>query len=353
MSLSPVYGHDALIGRLEGALASGRFPQATLLAGPPGVGKQRLALWIAQGLLCEEGPGAPCGRCEHCRLGLNLAHPDVYWFVPVPRPKAADTDKQIAEVEQALGEVMAERRERGRWTAPEGMASHSLASVRLLQRKVALTPFRGRGKVVILGDAERLIVQEASQEAANAILKVLEEPPADTTLILTAAEPQALLPTIRSRTVPLRVGPVSDGAVRAYLEQELPDPPSGRSLTQRVVLAEGRIGRAVRPDGDRSAAERAASALLEAVRKDAAAWATVALGQAPWSARGAFSDMLDALAVQLRDELTAGADTGDLGTADRRARAVRRVEACRAEAQGNLNPQLALAVLARELEPLV
>src|SRR5205823_2162535 len=106
-------------------------------------------------------------------------------------PKATEPDKQIDEAAEALGEVMAARREKPLYERPEGMVSHALASIRLLQRRLVLTPFRAKRKVFILGDAERLVVQESSQEAANALLKVLEEPPADTVVILTAAEPQA------------------------------------------------------------------------------------------------------------------------------------------------------------------
>ncbi|MFQ6047097.1 MAG: ATP-binding protein [Gemmatimonadales bacterium] len=353
MDLRPIYGHDVLLDRLDGALASGRFPQATLFVGPPGVGKQRLALWVAQGLLCEYGPGAPCGECGPCHRALGLVHPDVHWFVPIPRPKASDPGKQIEEARDTLAALLEDRRQTALWTAPEGMASHSLASVRLLQRSVALTPFEGRRKVVILGDAERLVVQEASPEAANAMLKVLEEPPADTTLILTAADPQALLPTIRSRLIPFRVPRVTDEAVRRFLTSEIDPPPEGHALERLVVLAEGGIGRALAGlDGAEDDADRAAQALLDAVRKGPEVWLPLALKQPPWAARGDFSAALDALAVRIRARLEEGAALE--GAALRPwLEALRRVERTRAEAQTNANPQLALAVLAEDLEALL
>jgi hypothetical protein len=111
-----------------------------------------------------------------------------------------------------------------------------------------MTPFLGPRKVVILGDADRLIVQEASQEAANALLKVLEEPPADTSIMLTTADPEALLPTIRSRAVPLRVGRVPDTAVRRFLEEEVRPKQDPQTIDRRVVLAEGSISDSERPD---------------------------------------------------------------------------------------------------------
>jgi DNA polymerase-3 subunit delta' len=266
--------------------------------------------------------------------------------VPIPRPKASDHEKQVAEADELLGEVMAERRKQPFYQRPERMHSHALASIRLLQRKVALTPFQGSKKVVVLGDAERLVVQQASQEAANALLKVLEEPPNDTVLILTTSEVAALLPTIRSRLVPLRVGRVGDGVVR-----EIDPALDAAGLEARTLLAEGSIGRALWESEAGETAERAVADLLRRIEQGAAGWSRAALGQAPWSARGDFSAMLDALAVRLRDTLVQRSRSGV--NLDGVLAALQRVEEIRAEAQGNANPQLALAVLGSELERLL
>ena len=353
MSLRPIFGHRLLLDRLGGTLASGRFPQATLIAGPVGAGKQRIALWVAQGLLCEAGPGAPCGYCAACQQVDRLSHPDLHWFVPIPRPSAGDPAKQADEAAEALAQVMDERRKTGLWQRPDGMASHALASVRLLHRRAWVTPFSGDRKVFVIGDAERLVVQEASQEAANALLKVLEEPPADTTIILTAADPQGLLPTIRSRLVLLRVGRVSDDEVRAFLRTESGRSWTDRALEQRVLMAEGCVGRALgTEDESDDAVERAVDALLTAIRKGGGEWAPQALRQRTWAARGEFTGLLDALAVRLRGELAEAAAEGE-GELTPRIEALRRVEATRLAAQGNANPQLALAVLASDLERLL
>jgi DNA polymerase-3 subunit delta' len=351
MGLREIYGHEALLSRLGGALASSRFPQAALFVGPQGVGKQRIALWVAQGLLCEQGPGAPCGTCGPCHRVMGLKHPDLHWFVPIPRPKASDPGKQIDEARDALAALWEERRQTGRWGPADGMSSHALASVRLLQRIVALTPFEARRKVIILGDAERLVVQEASQEAANAILKVLEEPPADTTVILTAADPQALLPTIRSRVVPVRVSRVSDDHVRASLRDLEPEL-DARALERRAVLAEGCVGQALSSDDDADGPDLATEELLRSIHRGGVAWATRALAQMPWSARGDFSATLDALAMRIRAGLEA--ESGRQGARlDRWLTALERVDAAREDAQANVNPQLTLAVLARQLEGLM
>src|SRR5688572_19577712 len=112
MPLAPLIGHDGAKSLLAGAVAAGRLPHALLLTGPRGVGKQRLALWLAQLVSCERPARGPCGDCRPCRLVLTLQHPDVHWFVPLELSrKGADADKQVELVVEALGEEMAARRE--------------------------------------------------------------------------------------------------------------------------------------------------------------------------------------------------------------------------------------------------
>src|SRR5690348_8885851 len=246
MPIPPLYGHEGIRNRLVGAIASGRLPQSLLLEGPRGVGKQRLALWLAQALVCEnreKGQGEGCGACQHCKLVLTLSHPDVHWFVPVElSKKGADADKQVELVEEALADELAARRERPLYEPPSGLASHGIASVRLLLRRLALTPALARRKVFILGDAERLVPQIGAEAAANALLKALEEPPADTVFVLTAAEPEALLPTILSRVVRVRVARLADSIVALFAQREL-GASAQAQVRQLVGLADGCPGR--------------------------------------------------------------------------------------------------------------
>jgi DNA polymerase-3 subunit delta' len=206
--------------------------------------------------------------------------------------------------------------------------------------------------VFILGDAERLVVQESSQEAANALLKVLEEPPADTTIIVTAADPHALLPTIRSRLVAIRIPRLKADEVRAFLKAEIQPPLTGAALERRVLLAEGCIGRTHGTGEGSQGTDRAADKLLQAVRDGDQSWLPMALAQPTWAARGDFTGMLDALALKLREELQQEARSGSPAIAGR-LRAIKRVEETREAAQGNANPQLALAILAADLETLL
>ena len=178
MTLAPFIGHVAVRRRLAQAIATDRLPQVLLVVGPVGVGRQRLGLWIAQMVFCEQ-----------------------------PAEEAAAT----------LAEVIDERRGNPLWTAPEGMSIHGVASARLLQRRAAMRPVEGARAVFLIGDAERLIPQEGNPEGANTLLKLLEEPPKGSVIILTAREMGSVLPTVRSRSVPVRLGQLADAEVSQFL----------------------------------------------------------------------------------------------------------------------------------------
>lgn len=345
MPLHPLFGHEGVRNRLAGAVASGRLPQSLLFEGPRGVGKQRLALWLAQLICCEraapEQASEPCGQCRPCRLALDLQHPDIHWFVPVELgKKGADADRQIDLVEEALAQEMAARREQPLYEAPGGLASHAIASVRLLLRRLALTPALGRRKVFIIGDAERLIPQQGADAAANALLKALEEPPADTVFVLTATDPEALLPTIMSRVVRVRIARNADSVLTSFA-QTLLGLTAKSEITQRLTIAEGCIGKLLATEGRTAGSGPGpADRLFKAHPVERYAFA---LGQMPFQARGGFTAMLDALASRLRAEAKQGGETHKL------VEAIARVMDARELAQGNVNPQLLAAVLSEDL----
>jgi DNA polymerase-3 subunit delta' len=343
MPIPPLYGHEGIRNRLAGAIASGRLPQALLFEGPAGVGKQRLALWLAQGLVCEGGQGEGCGKCQACKLVLTLSHPDVHWFVPIElSKKGGDADKQVEMVEEALGEEMAARRQQPLYEPPSGLSSHGIAAVRLLLRRLVLTPALGRRKVFVIGDAERLVPQTGAEAAANALLKALEEPPADTVFILTTAAPESLLPTILSRVVRVRVARLADSIVAAFAQHEL-GVTGQRDLAQRVALADGRIGRLLAGGDGSTRGADAAERFLSGVDAGPARRYAVALGLQPFQARGGFTDMLDALLERLREQARSGGGT------EKVVEAIAQVLEARGLAQGNVNPQLVGAVLADNL----
>jgi DNA polymerase-3 subunit delta' len=344
MTLHPLHGHEALRRRLSHAVAGGRLPQSLLLEGPPGVGKQRIALWLAQRLVCEAptDEGEPCETCPPCRLTLKLSHPDVHWFVPIElQSPGGDADRQVEAAEELLGEVLAARRDQPLYGPPAGMASHPLASVRLLLRRLALRPALGGPRVFVLGDAERLRPQTGIEAAPNALLKALEEPPPDTYFVLTAADPGALLPTIVSRVVRVRVARVPDSVAAAFAQSAMNS--SASDSKAMAYTAGGCIGRIVANLDGGSGPREAASRFLAAARKGPLERYGQALSQPPFEARGAFTEMLDSLLERLRDEAAAGGDTGRL------VEAISRVLDTRTLARGNVNPQLLAAVLADDL----
>jgi DNA polymerase-3 subunit delta' len=349
MQLHQVFGHQAARHRASRAVRTGRLPQVTLVTGPAGIGKQRFALWLGQLLLCDAPAEEPCGTCRPCRQVLGLSHPDLHWFVPILRPKAAEPDRQVEEAADLLADAMSARRESPLYEPVEGLAFHPLASVRLLLRRASLTPVAGRRKVFVLGEAERLVPQESSPDAANALLKFLEEPPLDTWVILTATEADRVLPTIRSRAVPIRLSRLPDAEVRAFVETVL-RPPAGTPAEDLVRLAGGAIGRLAGGGPDQAPGERArataeARALLAGLDREGDRFER-ALKQPPWAARGGFTDLLDALAAELIEQARRAGRPERVGAL---AAALQRVEAAREDAQGNVNPQLLLADLATEL----
>ena len=350
MPLPPLYGHAELKARLTTALLAGTLPPALLLVGPHGIGKQRLGLWIAAGIVCEKGPGAPCGECHACRMALALGHPDVHWFFPVPRPKG-DESKQVEEAEESLAAQIAARRENSVYARPDGMSALFLPLVRALHRRAQMRPAMARARVFVIAQAERLVPQASSQEAANAMLKVLEEPPPDTYFILTTSEPSALLPTVKSRLVQLRVGRLRPADVTAYLMEVAQIPAA--DAKRRAELASGSIGAALELSGGADEDLAKAKLLLAAAASPVARY-KYALALKPNAARGEFTDTLDTALELLRDKLArrlrdADESAPDEAPATRLAAQLREVEQARRMAQGNVNPQLITADLLRRL----
>ena len=217
MTIVDLFGHEQLRERLSASIRAGKLPSSLLLQGPRGVGKQRLAIWIAQSLLCRESD-PPCGECVSCRYVADLTDPDLHWVFP--RPRLKDSDPDLSQVRDDYAEGIAERAaENGLYPSPSGTEGIYVATVRYLVQQAVIAPAIGRRKVFIIGDAERMVPQEGADMAANAFLKLLEEPPADTTIILTSSEPGALLPTIRSRVVTVRVPFLHDKDVRAFSQR--------------------------------------------------------------------------------------------------------------------------------------
>jgi DNA polymerase III subunit delta' len=201
MAFSEIIGHDYPKSLLSRLIQTGLPSHAYLFEGPDGVGKRLLALEFAKGLNCERSGRDACNECPACRRVNSGNHPDVVQVT------ASGTFIKIDQIREILAAIY-------------------------------LKPFMGRKKVYVIDEADRM-----NQEAANCFLKTLEEPPADSLLILITSRPFAFLPTIVSRCQRLRFQPLTPAQIEQYLV-------SKRGLSEEdakmlAVLSLGSLGKAL------------------------------------------------------------------------------------------------------------
>jgi len=376
MALHPLVGHQEVRTALARAHRADTLPASLLLYGAQGVGKQHLALWLARLTVCEDPGDGPCDRCGPCRMALSLEHPDIHWYFPLARPKGVSGDRLADALERARYEELSEIRAeplRPSWSSE--VRAIYLGAVKSIRATASKRPTMAEGPVFIIGQAETLVPQEASQEAANALLKLLEEPPGATRLILTSSEPGLLLPTIRSRTVPLHVPSLSYEDVRGILEER-------GGLESKVAdwaarLGQGSPGRALAflPDGDElgpleKMRRRAYEIVVAAMAKSPAAGYQVAISFPPAGARSLL-ELFSFVEEWLRDlaAVAAGADNsvfnhdgatrlrGHVDSTHMSAISIvdafAHVERARELARGNVNPQLVVSGLIRDLRSVL
>lgn len=356
MPLIDLYGHEELREKLKRSADSGSLPASLLLHGPQGIGKQRLALWLGQLLLCERA-NKPCGECRSCHYARDLTHPDLHWYFP--RPRLKDSDPELEDVKDDYRDAIKERLENGGlYAPPSGSEGIFIATTRVIVHEAAMAPAVGHGKVFIVGDAERMVPQEGAEYAANAFLKLLEEPPSNTHIIITSSEPGALLPTIRSRTSAVRVPPLPEKAIRAFLSDDavkeaLDSAGAPKSMNERTQLAGGAPGNLFGDDARGRAMISARKLLEAAASNNASARYAAAMGTGASGARGAFTDVLDSLLVVLGERMRAALHEGNESRARAASRAAESVGEAKIRASGNVNPQLITAELLKDLSAAV
>jgi DNA polymerase-3 subunit delta' len=257
--LSQLRSQDAARRTIERALESGRVHHAYLFAGPDGVGKELAAFGLAQALVCEKrggaedgglfGASAPrassflaCGACSACLRAVPRdeerrgVHPDI---VVIERGLYAP---------QTIGRRTPETQD------------ISIDQIRtLVLSRAAYAPHEGRAKVFIVRR-----VEELSTPAANALLKTLEEPGAKTHFILLTSHPDALLPTILSRTMRIRFAPLPDDVVASLLEQRGVEPARAREVA-RLSGGSVEAGELLADPEESEARDRFVTRALEAV----------------------------------------------------------------------------------------
>ncbi|HUF43674.1 MAG TPA: DNA polymerase III subunit delta' [Verrucomicrobiae bacterium] len=203
MGFTEIIGHQKQLNNLRAALAAGRLHHAYLFFGPEGVGKRKVALALARAIHCAAKDDDFCGRCVNCVRIAGGNHPDV-----------------------RLIEPLADKKEIG------------IPQVRELERELHYRAFSGGRKVVIVDPATLM-----NSAAQNALLKTLEEPPEQSLIVLIAPNTGRLLPTVRSRCLPLSFAPLPRREVAAFLQSQ--GGMNAEEAEVRAAISMGRIGAAV------------------------------------------------------------------------------------------------------------
>lgn len=198
MLFDDIIGHERITGILGRAIAAGKIAHAYLFIGPEGCGKRKIALSLIKALYCRDANG--CGECTGCTRIASLQHPDLHILEP---------DGAFIKIDQ----------------------------IRQLQRELSLRPYEAPFKSCIIEAADRF-----NPAAGNALLKTLEEPPGNALIILLTANPDSVLPTIRSRCQAVSFQQLSEDAVTLVLTGKGIDPETARLAAS---LANGSPGQAV------------------------------------------------------------------------------------------------------------
>lgn len=349
---SRMVGHKAERRRLVRLLDQGKLPENLLLTGPEGVGKKRLALWLGQLLLCEtrQKDQGPCGICASCKQARGLGHPGLQVFGPHKAVGGGSPKQQREAAQGAQADLLARMREDSLYRPPSTGERYYLATVRLIRHETQKRGATDGRRMFLLGDADRLAGQ-GQQAAANGLLKTLEEPPENTTIVLTAQAPHKLLDTIRSRMVEHRVGWKQEEDIQAILRQDLKEQPSSQQLQKVARRARGRVGRALDlldPGWQKEYKE--ARKLLEIAASNNPEKRTQTVQEQDYrGARKEFRERLLRLGEICHEQLVRAVQTqtGEVQKWTQALEAARRAEQ---EAQQNGNPQLILHRLLTDLE---
>lgn len=291
-------GHARTLLALSRALDEDRLSPALLLHGPAGVGKLTAALELARELLCLSGSGPACGRCDSCRRvsASALLHPDVGLLFPQKKEDASEkVEDDTPGGALDLQAIQEETRKNPTWRILAEPARERLS-------RLFLSPSGGKRRLLLVLAAERL-----NEEAGNALLKVLEEPPRSATLLLLCENPAVLLPTLRSRCQAYRFGSLSRKDLALFLDR---DPALPRDQAALIAsLSGGRIGRArsLAQDVEDYRGRRAHLArILSRAREQGSAAAALAAAAGVLSLKADLQEELSILADFLRDGMLSG-----------------------------------------------
>jgi DNA polymerase-3 subunit delta' len=313
-------GQEAALGRVARALRSGRVPSAWLITGAPGIGKATLAYRIARYLLAY---GATDKGPEDLSVPEDQA---------TARQVAAGSHPGLLVLKRAINPKTGKL-----------MTVLSVDEIRRLANFFGMTSGAGGWRVAIVDTAD-----DMNDNAANALLKMLEEPPADAMLLLLSNTPGRLLPTIRSRCQRLELRPLDDASLQNMLARELPE----TSMAERAALARlsgGSIGAALTlAAGDGAALAGEADRLIDQAREPDLL-ALLSLGEKLWRIRDGLEQFGEFFTQSLSDRIRAKAHGGQPGL-ERWVALLSRIEQGFGRATGlHLEPRQVVLTAARDM----
>src|ERR1041385_5483069 len=288
-------GNERVKAALKRMLVSGRLPGALLFVGEEGIGKKRFALEVARALNCRTPKDhEACGVCSSCTRIVKLNYPQ--------RDDADEWTQIIWTDHPDVGLVVAPKR------------VLRVEQMRQIEKEANFRPFEGKARVFLIDEADKL-----NDASANALLKVLEEPPRTSHLILITARPAMLLPTILSRCQMIRFAPLAPNEIECYL---LKDKKADQKTARlRARAAGGSIGRALSGDLDTFTSQRKAmlqvlKALVVSHDRAQLLRSAEQLNEAQY--KDEFEDRLDVLETLIRDAwmLSLGVETNQLVNED-------------------------------------
>ncbi len=203
LSFQDIIGHEQIKEHFQQAIENHRVSHAYILTGEAGMGRKSLANAFALTLLCEKGKSEPCMECHACKQVLSGNHPDLI-YVSHEKPGSIGVDDIRTQINDTI----------------------------------LVRPYSSYYKIYIVDEAEKM-----TQQAQNALLKTIEEPPSYAIILLLTTNQEAFLPTILSRCVQLKLKPLKDFVVKSYLTEHLGVPEADADVY--AAFARGNLGKAI------------------------------------------------------------------------------------------------------------
>jgi len=228
MNFDKIIGQQRVKDIISRAIEHQRVPHAYLFNGPDGVGKEAMAIEFAKALYCTNEEQKPCNVCSNCKRITQFEHPDFQFIFPAPKTAGIKEERQVLD---SLAQNPYARKKP--WATP----TISIDKIRELRRISNLKPLEGL-RIVIITEADNM-----TAEAANSLLKILEEPPASMHLVLVTSRINTLLLTIISRCQEIRFNILSDTEIeQALVDREQLDQQKAKVISR---MSQGSYGRAL------------------------------------------------------------------------------------------------------------